>query len=65
VGDAQGEKEIMSLSRLVGIFLLIIQLANMGMFLVETYAPESAVIVAAVIGGMQAFVGRIQGSGKV
>lgn len=52
----------MSLSRLVAILLLIIQVANMGFFFIEQYAPDYAVIVAGVIGGLQAFVSRVQGS---
>lgn len=52
----------MSLSRLVAILLLVIQVANMGFFFIEQYAPDYAVIVAAVIGGLQAFVSRVQGS---
>ena len=52
----------MSMSRLLGVLLLVIQLGNMGMFLVEAYAPDHAVIVAGVIGAIQAFVSKVQGS---
>jgi len=52
----------MSMSRLLGVMLLVIQLGNMGMFLVEAYAPDHAVIVAGVIGAIQAFVARVQGA---
>lgn len=42
--------------------MFVIQIANMGMFIVEGFAPEYAIYVAAVVGAMQAFVGRIQGA---
>jgi hypothetical protein len=50
----------MSMSRVIGILLLIVQLGNMGMFLVEGYAPDYAVYVAAAVGAVQAFVSKIQ-----
>jgi len=52
----------MSMSRLLGVMLLIAQLGNMGMFLVEAYAPGAAVIVAGVVGAIQAFVNKVQGA---
>jgi hypothetical protein len=51
----------MSMARLLGVLLLIVQLGNMGMFLVQAYAPDHAVIVAGVIGAIQAFVSKVQG----
>ena len=52
----------MSLSRIVAILLLVIQVANMGFFFVEQYAPDYALIVAGIIGALQAFVSKVQGS---
>ena len=54
----------MSMSKVLGILLLIVQLGNMGMFLVQAYAPDYAVIVAGVIGAIQAFVSKVQGEGS-
>lgn len=42
--------------------LLVIQVANMGMFLVQAYAPDYAVVTAAVVGALQAFVNKVQSS---
>ena len=55
----------MSLSRVVAILLLIIQVANMGMFFVEQYAPDYAVLVTGIVGALQAFVSKVQGSASV
>lgn len=54
----------MSLERIVAILLLVIQIGNAGAFFLEGLAPEYAYIVAAVVGGLQAFVSKIQSSKK-
>lgn len=50
----------MHMERIVAILGLVVQVANAGAFLYEVYLPEQAVLIAAVVGGIQAFLGKIQ-----
>lgn len=48
------------MERLIAILGLLVQIGNAGAFAFEIYLPEHAVIIAAVTGGIQAFIGKIQ-----
>lgn len=48
------------MERVIAILGLIVQILNAGAFMFEIYLPEQAVLVAAVTGGIQAFLGKIQ-----
>lgn len=48
------------MEKLIAVLGLVVQLLNAGAFLFNLYLPEYAVIVAAVTGGIQAFLGKVQ-----
>ena len=48
------------MERLIAILGLIVQVLNAGAFLFNAYLPEYAIIIAAVTGGIQAFLGKVQ-----
>lgn len=48
------------MEKLIAILALVVQVLNAGAFLFQMYLPEQAFIVAAVTGGIQAFLGKIQ-----
>lgn len=50
------------MEKLVAVLALVVQVSNAGAFVFDAYLPKYAVIIAAVTGGIQAFLGRIQES---
>jgi hypothetical protein len=56
---------MMDWSRVIGVLALAVQILNAALVFVQVYAPEHAVLVAAVIAAIQAFTGRIQGTTDV
>lgn len=48
------------MEKLIAILGLVVQILNAGAFLFNVYLPEYAVVIAAVTGGIQAFLGKIQ-----
>lgn len=50
----------MELSRVVAILALIVQIANMGSVFIEMLPAKYAVVIAAVVAGIQAFTRQIQ-----
>lgn len=52
------------MEKLIAVLALVVQLLNAGAFFFEMYLPEQAFVIAAVVGGIQAFLGKVQ-SGSV
>jgi hypothetical protein len=50
------------MEKLIAILALVVQVLNAGAFIFNAYLPEHAVIIAAVTGGIQAFLGKVQES---
>jgi hypothetical protein len=48
------------MERVIAVLGLLVQILNAGAFMFEVYLPEQAVLVAAITGGIQAFLGKIQ-----
>lgn len=48
------------MEKVIAVLALIVQVLNAGAFVFNAYLPEYAVVIAAVTGGIQAFVGKIQ-----
>jgi type IV secretory pathway VirB6-like protein len=53
------------MERFIAILGLLVQIGNAGAFAFEIYLPEHALIIAAVTGGIQAFIGKIQKPAKL
>lgn len=52
----------MNLEKIIAVLLFVVQIANAGMFIIQGINPDVALYVAASIGAIQAFVGKIQAS---
>jgi len=50
----------MNYGKIVAILLLVLQFLNAGAYFVNLLIPEYSVLIAAFIGGIQAFVRQIQ-----
>lgn len=50
----------MNLERVIAVMLFIVQIGNAGLFIIQGINPDVALYVAATIGAIQAFVGKIQ-----
>lgn len=48
------------MEKVIAVLALVVQVLNAGAFVFNAYLPEYAVIIAAVTGGIQAFLGKIQ-----
>lgn len=48
------------MEKAIAVLALLVQIGNGGAFLFDAYLPEYAIIIAAVTGGIQAFLGKIQ-----
>lgn len=48
------------MEKVVAVLALVVQILNAGAFLFSAYVPEYAFVIAAVVGGIQAFLGKIQ-----
>lgn len=48
------------MERVIAVLGLLVQILNAGAFIFQLYLPEHAVLVAAITGGIQAFLGKIQ-----
>lgn len=48
--------------KLIAILMLIVQLGNAAAGLLQTYKPQTAFVVAAVVGTIQSFLDKVQGS---
>lgn len=48
------------MEKVIAILALVVQLLNAGAFIFNAYVPEYAIVIAAVTGGIQAFLGKIQ-----
>lgn len=48
------------MEKVIAVLGLVVQLLNAGAFFFNLYLPEYAVLVAAITGGIQAFLGKIQ-----
>jgi hypothetical protein len=53
----------MNYGKIVAVLLLVIQFLNAGAYFVDLVVPEYTVLIAALAGGLQAFVRQIQSSG--
>ena len=52
----------MSLSRVVGVLALVAQVGNVSQaFFLNLLSPDHALLVSAILAGIQAFTGRVQG----
>ena len=54
----------MALSRLIGIFALIVQIANAGSFFIEMLPADIAIVVAGIVAAIQAFTVQVQGASR-
>lgn len=54
----------MALSQIVAVLLLLAQILNAGAFFVDVYAPEYSVVIAGIVGAIQAFTSKVQGDPK-
>lgn len=48
------------MEKVIAVLALVVQVLNAGAFIFNAYLPEYAVVIAAVTGGIQAFLGKIQ-----
>jgi hypothetical protein len=53
------------MEKVIAILALIVQVLNAGAFMFEAYIPEYAVLIAAITGGIQAFLGKVQAPKKL
>lgn len=49
-----------SMEKVIAVLALLVQILNAGAFVTEAYIPKYAILIAAVTGGIQAFLGKIQ-----
>lgn len=55
----------MNYGKIVAILLFVVQILNAGAYFVDLLIPEYSVLIAALVGGVQAFVRQIQSSDKL
>lgn len=48
------------MEKVIAVLALLVQILNAGAFVTEAYIPKYAILIAAVTGGIQAFLGKIQ-----
>ena len=48
------------MEKIIAVLALVVQILNAGAFVTEAYLPKYAILIAAITGGIQAFLGKIQ-----